>query len=276
MTKYGKIIARYRKLKGLTQSQLAEQLFISPQAVSKWENDQSEPDLTTIKKLTEIFGITVDQFFLEEKDLVREANEEELLLQENCVVCLNSFDESKLVNHQHSFICKDCFKEISDEEEMIISFENNKPNKKGKFELKPKTSFFVGLGLGLLMFVIFLLSYLAPSETEIKFSEHLLMSIIFGILSITFITQMLYDSWLKYFLMGFFGKTIGVPGLIFELSIDGFIWFIIVKVLLGLFVLAISLAVAALGILIAVVISPVTYIIELVTKLRKGFDYELV
>ena len=56
----GKRIAMHRKSLGLTQDQLAEQLGITAQAVSKWENDQSCPDIATLPKLAKIFGITTD------------------------------------------------------------------------------------------------------------------------------------------------------------------------------------------------------------------------
>ncbi len=57
----GKRIAVHRKRLGLTQDQLAERLGVTAQAVSKWENDQSCPDITTIPRLAEIFGITTDE-----------------------------------------------------------------------------------------------------------------------------------------------------------------------------------------------------------------------
>ena len=57
----GKRIMRHRKALGLTQDQLAEQLGVTAQAVSKWENDQSCPDIAMLPKLSGIFGITADQ-----------------------------------------------------------------------------------------------------------------------------------------------------------------------------------------------------------------------
>ena len=56
----GKRIVANRKRLGLTQDQLAEQLGVTAQAVSKWENDQSCPDITMLPKLAEIFGTTTD------------------------------------------------------------------------------------------------------------------------------------------------------------------------------------------------------------------------
>lgn len=53
-------IAELRRKKGITQDQLAEQMGVSPQAVSKWENDISCPDIGLLPQLAAYFGITVD------------------------------------------------------------------------------------------------------------------------------------------------------------------------------------------------------------------------
>ena len=56
----GARIAKNRKQLGLTQEALAERLGVTAQAVSKWENDQSCPDITTLPKLADIFGVSTD------------------------------------------------------------------------------------------------------------------------------------------------------------------------------------------------------------------------
>lgn len=56
----GKRIVGNRKRLGLTQDALAEQLGVTAQAVSKWENDQFCPDITMLPRLAGIFGITTD------------------------------------------------------------------------------------------------------------------------------------------------------------------------------------------------------------------------
>ena len=57
----GKRIATLRKEKGLTQEQLAEKVGVSAQAVSKWENDVSCPDITLLPLLADLFGVSVDE-----------------------------------------------------------------------------------------------------------------------------------------------------------------------------------------------------------------------
>lgn len=57
----GKRIAALRKAKGLTQEQLAEKVGVSAQAVSKWENDVSCPDITLLPLLADLFDVSVDE-----------------------------------------------------------------------------------------------------------------------------------------------------------------------------------------------------------------------
>ena len=49
-----------RKAKGLSQEDLADRVGVSRQAVSKWESEQSTPDLEKIIILSDIFGVTTD------------------------------------------------------------------------------------------------------------------------------------------------------------------------------------------------------------------------
>lgn len=57
-----------RKLKGLSQEQLAQQLNVSRQAVSKWENGSGLPEVETLISLSEIFACTIDDLL--KKDLI--------------------------------------------------------------------------------------------------------------------------------------------------------------------------------------------------------------
>lgn len=61
MESFGKRLAEFRKEHNLTQNDVAEKLNVSPQAVSKWENDLTSPDIETLIKLSEMFDISVDE-----------------------------------------------------------------------------------------------------------------------------------------------------------------------------------------------------------------------
>ena len=60
MAEIGKNIARLRKRKNMTQEELALQLHVSPQAVSKWENELSCPDIALLPQLASFFEVSVD------------------------------------------------------------------------------------------------------------------------------------------------------------------------------------------------------------------------
>jgi len=56
----GRKIAFYRKSKGMTQDGLAEALGVTPQAVSKWENDAACPDIALLAPMSRLFGTSID------------------------------------------------------------------------------------------------------------------------------------------------------------------------------------------------------------------------
>ena len=65
--KLGLTISKLRKEKGMTQEELAEKVNVSAQAVSKWENDISMPDISVLPVLAEIFDVSIDELLGREK-----------------------------------------------------------------------------------------------------------------------------------------------------------------------------------------------------------------
>ncbi len=57
----GSFISALRRAAGMTQRDLAEQLNVSDKAVSRWERDESAPDLTLLPIIADLFGIAVDE-----------------------------------------------------------------------------------------------------------------------------------------------------------------------------------------------------------------------
>ena len=60
----GERIRFYRTQRGLTQQRFAEKLFVSSQAVSKWENGHSIPDILTIARIAGVLGVSCDNLIL--------------------------------------------------------------------------------------------------------------------------------------------------------------------------------------------------------------------
>ena len=65
----GKRISTLRKQKALRQDDIAQLLDVSPQAVSKWENDQTCPDIGLLPKLAKILGVTTDELLSGKQEL---------------------------------------------------------------------------------------------------------------------------------------------------------------------------------------------------------------
>ncbi len=68
---FGKRLASARKALGITQTELSERLFVTPQAVSKWECGAALPDIEILLELSHIFKITINNL-LEDSDFISE------------------------------------------------------------------------------------------------------------------------------------------------------------------------------------------------------------
>lgn len=75
MSTLGSRIAAWRKEKGITQEELAEKMGVSSQAVSKWENDVSCPDISLLTTLADVLGVTTDELLSGKSYQVRQLPE---------------------------------------------------------------------------------------------------------------------------------------------------------------------------------------------------------
>lgn len=66
-------LQQLRNKKGLTQEQLAEKVCVSRVAISKWESGRGYPNLDSLKKLSEIFNVSIDEL-LSSNELIDMAN----------------------------------------------------------------------------------------------------------------------------------------------------------------------------------------------------------
>lgn len=67
MNQIGKYIKKYREEKGITQEQLAENMNVTRQAVSNWENEKTQPDIDTLFRISQIFEISMEELIYGEK-----------------------------------------------------------------------------------------------------------------------------------------------------------------------------------------------------------------
>jgi transcriptional regulator with XRE-family HTH domain/uncharacterized protein YjbI with pentapeptide repeats len=89
--KIGELIAKYRKFRNLSQTELANLLLVSFQTVSKWERGESAPDVITLGKICEVLNINPLLFFKDEED----GDDEKILLHINEQKITTSIEEDE-------------------------------------------------------------------------------------------------------------------------------------------------------------------------------------
>lgn len=91
--KIGKFIAENRRIKKITQAELAEKLGVTDRAVSNWENGKNMPDLSLFKPLCDILGITINELMSGEKISSNEYYEK---LEENFINTIDYVDKKSI------------------------------------------------------------------------------------------------------------------------------------------------------------------------------------
>lgn len=68
-------IKSFRKEKGWTQKELAEQLNVSDKTISSWETGRTYPDLDSLIQLADLFDLTLDELIREDKKMIKNLDE---------------------------------------------------------------------------------------------------------------------------------------------------------------------------------------------------------
>lgn len=98
--KFGAFVAMLRKEKGFTQKELAERLFISDKAVSKWETAVSVPNIDLLIPLADLLGVTVTELLMCER--MGQDNVLDTIQVEQVVKTAVSYSEEKQTRAYHS------------------------------------------------------------------------------------------------------------------------------------------------------------------------------
>ena len=125
--KVGMRISEYRRSAGLSQDALAERLFVTRQALSKWENGTSIPSIDTVYELSRIFGVSFEE-------ILGLFENEKISVDENDIFKGHdrSFIISKIVSGEIKVNIADVFYQMSPAERMYIL----KYIKEGKLKVK--------------------------------------------------------------------------------------------------------------------------------------------
>ena len=92
--KFGAFVSELRREKGMTQKDLAQRLFVSDKAVSKWERGLSLPDISLLQPMADILGVSVTEL-LGGQRMTAPSNGEVEQIVESAVAVLTAQEEER-------------------------------------------------------------------------------------------------------------------------------------------------------------------------------------
>ena len=245
---YGEKIQHYRKQANLTQQELGELLNLTPQAVSKWEHDLSEPDLTTLSQLAEIFHITTDDLINKDPITIETTTMETKSIEEESIN--NNFNDSEVFIDENELNI-----EKSQETQESTNLDILKLNKRRLLRGLILGSLFAIIGL---IFSIFL--YNNEAFVDTPQGEKIGLIIAMTLFSFTFFGDLFTGIGLIHDIISKCASfTLRAPGVIFSFDLDGFIFLIAIKALFWLIGLIVGILGFIVGLAVAAVVSIVHY-----------------
>lgn len=277
----GPKIKEFRNKAGLTQKDLADQLHVTYQAVSRWENGDAEPSIETLKEMCVILNCSIEKLFEMEKKEEPKGEEkitvvDKIVVQEPkpilgvCEQCnhpiyeatnLNRVNESFIVrtgrtSHTETrqrVLCNGC-NEIRLLEEKRKE-EQQKREKDATFK-KKRIHSFIWPTIVALIFIFIGISSFVKGDVSTG-----LGCLGVGVLAYCFVATMILnntfitDMWLEITSWGF----VKLPGIIFEFSFDGLIFLIAMKIIFFILGIILALLAAAFATLLAMALSIFVY-----------------
>lgn len=289
---YGQKIAELRKRAQMTQTELGEQLNVTSQAVSKWENGLSEPDLETINKICSLFNVSANEFFGTEPAAAEtaasgtgaaadgnaaQAVAEQKVIAGYCERCHKpvSAGEYKIISKQtahrsgstttyetlQQVFCTDCAK--VKEEEMRREKERQRQLEKAE-EKKELNRGLIWGGVGAAIALIFSIVFTVQKQGAAVISGGYVS--VYGFFAM--ISQIIWDNSVAD-VFDFFKRSFTMPGVIFTLDIDGIIWAICVKILLSILSVILSVLCFIVGLFVTMFYAMILFPFGLVGKIRE-------
>ena len=306
----GEKLSMYRRNSGMTQQELGEQLSISAQAISKWENDLSEPDISTLKKLSSVFNVSmVELLDIEEKEETPQPvmSEDEVnditskitdavvgeigTTQKTigfCVDCGITVTEENVGQTTPKVRCSTCTEElirIEKKREEAQRLAEEKRIEAQSYEEKKNQAILdynrsrmrlkrnLSIITGLVVGILLLVLFIVNSD---NIGVGIGVGLVFGYMSFAFTAQMFFDGFVRNLLLDWASKSVSFPGLIFSFDLDGFLWLIGMKILFAVLGFLAGVLFAILGFIISFVCAPVVYPFSLIRQNRAIKDGDLV
>lgn len=270
---FGQKLKKLRTEKNLTQKDLADQLHVTFQTVSKWESDINEPDFSTLKEIAKLLDCSIEYLFSDEEEQPKQEVLEEtpapveqvtktIIIHQKelhvCECCKKDIPEDDLAMEQictrpsgrgHSaeyrqgYYHKQCLADLQKQRAEAARKAREEKCKQGK-----KRSFGWGIAGGVVALGISLAVFLCNPEI-CGIGLGILFSVLIGYAIFAMLYCIISGSYIGAVFGWCAGLTIKFPGLIFSWDLEGFMWLIGMKILFAILgflvgVLALMFAIA--------------------------------
>lgn len=270
----GKNIQKLRIQAGLTQKDLAEKLFVTAQAVSRWEQDIVEPNIQTLRQMSEIFGVSLDEIISGKADekTVEEVVEttpqkQVLCMCDTCHRPIYVGEEVKDTKHKTGAVvheCPECYEKRVAAEKAKVALDAKTKRKNG---IKKRI---IGIVVGCismtLIAIIAIASGISTNNAAIVIPTGVVLAVMMGLFLFNMIVNNSFipDVWFSVCDWGF----VRMPGIIFELSLDGIIWLLTVKLLFWILGILLAIAAGILATILCMVLSIFVFPYALVKSIK--------
>ncbi|MBQ2740817.1 MAG: helix-turn-helix transcriptional regulator [Clostridia bacterium] len=293
----GEKIATLRKANGMTQADLGTCLNISYQAVSKWERGESCPDFETLSKIAQLYGVSISYF--ERKTIATEENQP--AVEQTAAAVAEPMQDQKLMlgvckkcgkmifqgeqgeSDDGSLVCAACWEKVLQQRrasaraakaaeeatraelERISATTNTKTKTRsfGGFGSRGK-GLIIGGVIGVLVAAVFIWAGVSGARTSKEVWSSIWVSLALGAFAFFYSSQLFWDGIVLDITLGG-AKLIGEPGVIFSFDLDGLFFLIGIKILFGLLRILVFLLTALGGVLLAILISPFSFVPALIS-----------
>ena len=273
----GQKLKKLRTEKGLTQKDLADQIHVTFQTISKWESDTNEPDIATLKELAKFFGCSFDYLLSDEE----EETPKEPVAEEPVVAPVEVETKTIIIHQKELHVCEKCKKDIPDGELVMEDVcirpggrghsaeyrkayyhqscleEINKERERKERAIKlanssssKKKCFGWGIAAGVVALGIALAIFLTHTDA-VHPALGVLYSILIGYGIFAMIYCILSGSYIGDVFVWCAGLSIKFPGIIFSWDLGGFAFLIAMKLLFAV----LGFIIGVLALIFAVVLS---------------------
>ena len=254
----GQKIKKLRTERNLTQKDLADQVHVAFQTVSKWENDENEPDIATLRELSKLFECSMDYLLSEEdnsdtkevektqpvvapvEQVVKTViiHQKELHVCEFCKkdipeddlameqICTRSAGRGRSAEFRQAYYHSACLEELNKQRAEKLAKEKAERGSKNR-----KISFGWGIAGGTIALILSLFIFIMGGKGVIHPALGVLYSVLISYAVFAALYCIISGSYIGDVFVWCATLSVKFPGLIFTWNIEGFIWLIGMKIL---------------------------------------------